>query len=317
MDFKTRLSEVAKKATNLPPQPSPTEPTTIPFSTYAEHVVTEINPGQCKPWSYHDRTPANLTPQTCKPLLQSIQEEGRNQIPIIVRPIDHPNLLYEIIAGVRRHWCVSHLIRHAHPDTKLFAIVRSDLSDEEAFRLGDLENRHRQDISAYERAHAYANAIPHIYPSWYALSQSLQISRQAIGRYKILTELPDSILKAFASPHEISTRHAEEIHRALKDPNRTDDILKRAARLHRKQQHLLDKSQPTRSATDVTQRLLLPPRPPRNDETKLFKTPDDHLLATLKTNVVDEQTLTRVTFTTHPYAQTLLDDLVAKLSTPT
>jgi hypothetical protein len=58
---------------------------------------------------------------------------------------------YEVICGARRHWTVAWLRANNYRQFRFLVEVR-ELSDEEAFRLSDIENRDREDISDYERA---------------------------------------------------------------------------------------------------------------------------------------------------------------------
>ena len=318
MNFKEQLEQTTKAALESASDPAnPSHAPAPPFATYAQEIVSEIVPGQCRPWTFHDRTADNLTPATCRDLLQSIQEEGQNQIPIILRTIDEPSLRYEIIAGVRRHWCVSHLIRHGHPTIKLLGVVRNQLSDEDAFRLGDLENRNRQDISAWERATAYANAIPTIYSSWAQLAEKLQITRQGIMRYKALIDLPPLVRAAYASPHDINTRQAETLQRALKNSASQDTVLKRAALLRAKQQRLSANSKPPLSAQEVTHRLTRPAAQSTQSQDQIFLSPDKKIIATVRSRTRKDGPQTQVTFTAHPESLTLLNDLIEKLEAHT
>ena len=75
---------------------------------------------------------------------------------------DSPDYDYEVICGARRHWSVSFLKSVEHRQIKFLIEVR-DLDDEAAFRLSDVENRARDDISDYERALDYRTAVEDFY----------------------------------------------------------------------------------------------------------------------------------------------------------
>ncbi len=65
---------------------------------------------------------------------------------------------FEVICGARRHWTACWMRANNYPDFK-FLIEPRELTDEEAFRLADLENRSRKDLSDYERARDYLRAL--------------------------------------------------------------------------------------------------------------------------------------------------------------
>ena len=63
----------------------------------------------------------------------------------------------EVICGARRHWTITWLRANNYPRFR-YLIEERELTDEEAFRLADIENRDREDISDYERAVDYVEA---------------------------------------------------------------------------------------------------------------------------------------------------------------
>jgi ParB-like chromosome segregation protein Spo0J len=69
-----------------------------------------------------------------------------------------PDIDFEVICGARRHWTVSWLRAHNYTDFRFLVEVR-ELTDEEAFRISDLENRAREDLSDIERARDYLKAL--------------------------------------------------------------------------------------------------------------------------------------------------------------
>jgi ParB family transcriptional regulator, chromosome partitioning protein len=86
-------------------------------------------------------------------------------VPAVVRRVEGDPLHdYEVIAGTRRHWWISWLRANNYPDMVFLAQVQV-LDDESAFRLADLENRARKDVSDLERARNYANALENHYGS--------------------------------------------------------------------------------------------------------------------------------------------------------
>ena len=122
-----------------------------------------IDPGRCRIWGEHNRDYAALSADNCDDLIDSFKAEGRQNFPAIVRRIQgDPDHDYEVICGARRHWAVTWMRAHHQPDFR-FLVEPRELTDEEAFRLADLENRSRRDLSDYERASDYARAIDRYY----------------------------------------------------------------------------------------------------------------------------------------------------------
>jgi ParB family chromosome partitioning protein len=69
---------------------------------------------------------------------------------------------YELIVGTRRHWSVSWLHANHHSQIELIARIET-LDDEGAFRLADIENREREDVTDLERARNYLHAVEAYY----------------------------------------------------------------------------------------------------------------------------------------------------------
>src|SRR3546814_1020542 len=81
--------------------------------------------------------------------------QGRQEMPAIVRRVGNdPDHDFEVISGARRHWSVSWLREHNYPDIRYLVEIRN-LTDEQAFRISDLVNRARKDLSDLERARDY------------------------------------------------------------------------------------------------------------------------------------------------------------------
>jgi ParB family chromosome partitioning protein len=120
--------------------------------------VTQIalDPARVRPWAGNARSYNHLNEENCRELIDAIVAEGGQKVPAIVRRVDgDPAFEFEVIAGTRRHWSISWLRQNSYPDMKFLAQV-ADLDDEAAFRLADIENRARKDVSDLERAQALA-----------------------------------------------------------------------------------------------------------------------------------------------------------------
>src|SRR3546814_12241893 len=77
----------------------------------------------------------------CADLIESMIAQGRQEMPAIVRRVGNdPDHDFEVISGARRHWSVSWLREHNYPDIRYLVEIRN-LTDEQAFRISDLENR--------------------------------------------------------------------------------------------------------------------------------------------------------------------------------
>jgi ParB family chromosome partitioning protein len=85
----------------------------------------------------------------CESLINSIKEEGRNREAVVVRRTNDPCPMN--CWSARRHWSVSWLHANNHSEVEFIARIET-LDDEGAFRLADLENREREDVTDLERA---------------------------------------------------------------------------------------------------------------------------------------------------------------------
>ena len=122
-------------------------------------IQSRVDPARCRIWPGNARRYELLTYEACQELIDSIIVEGGQKLPAIVRRLkDDPDHDYEVISGSRRHWAVTWLRANNYPDM-VFLVQPEIITDEAAFRLADLENRVRDDISAYERALNYEFAV--------------------------------------------------------------------------------------------------------------------------------------------------------------
>ena len=166
-----------------------------------------------------------------------MRAQGWQEIPAIVRRVtDDPTFQFEVICGARRHWSVTWLRAHDYPDFR-FVVEPRELTDEEGFRVADLENRSRKDLSDYERAVDYARAVERYYDSnQQRMATRLEVTKSWLSRYLELARLPDEILACFASPHVIGISHAANIAPLLNRPPIRARILEVAGELAREQQ---------------------------------------------------------------------------------
>jgi len=178
-----------------------------------------VDPARCRPWRLHNRDLDHLDEDSCRDLIDAFLSARKQRIPAIVRKLnDDPDHDYEIIAGVRRWWTVRWLRDHHHPEYDYLVTIQH-LTDEEAFRISDIENRSRKDISDWERAKEYARALSEFYNgSQSEMADHLNISRSWLSRLLDVARLPEGIVLAFADPHDITVRVARDIKPLTSDP---------------------------------------------------------------------------------------------------
>lgn len=191
-----------------------------------------VDPARCRMWAGHNRDYALLNKDRCSDLIESIKAQGRQEIPAIVRRITgEEDFDFEVICGARRHWSISWLRAHNYPDFKFLVDVR-EIGDEEAFRLADIENRARDDLSDLERARDYLRALGAYYDGHQkTMAERLKVSESWLTRYLDLARLPDDLTQAFARPQDLGIRNAMALKALLKPAERRARAFKEAARL--------------------------------------------------------------------------------------
>jgi ParB family chromosome partitioning protein len=213
----------------------------------AGNAVTRVNelvdPACCRIWDGHNRDYGALDAQNCADLIESLRAQGRQEVPAIVRRVsDDPKYAYEVICGARRHWALTWLRANNYPQLK-FLIEPRELTDEEAFRVADLENRNRRDLSDYERATDYARAVHRYYGgSQQRMADRLDVSKSWLSRYLELAKMPAEVLAAFGSPHVVGISHGAVLGPLLRIPQKRDRLLKEAEKLAAQQSHLSEQS---------------------------------------------------------------------------
>jgi ParB family chromosome partitioning protein len=193
-----------------------------------EKTLQWVDPARCRMWARHNRDYNLLTEETCSDLIEGIRAQGRQEFPAVVRRVEDGGHDFEVICGARRHFAVSWLRAHNYPQFKYLVDVR-DLSDEEAFRLADIENRDREDISDYERAVDYAEAVKLYYGGKQkAMAERLEVSEVWLSRYLELARLPQEIVAAFPSIRDLRELHARTLKPLLKEAASRGQVLTKA-----------------------------------------------------------------------------------------
>ena len=191
-----------------------------------------VDPARCRLWEGHNRDYSLLTEERCADLIESIKAQGRQEMPAIVRRVTGDSQFdFEVICGARRHWTISWLRAHNYPDFKFLVDVR-EIGDEEAFRLADIENRARDDLTDFERAKDYLRALTTYYDGRQkTMAERLKVSESWLTRYLDLARLPRELTVAFVNPQELGIRNAIALKALLKPEERRERAFAEAARL--------------------------------------------------------------------------------------
>jgi len=191
-----------------------------------------VDPARCRMWSEHNRDYQLLNETNCADLIESLKAQGKQEVPALVRRLQgDPDFDFEVICGARRHWSVSWLRAHNYPDFRFLVEVR-ELTDEEAFRVSDLENRARADLSDLERARDYLRALERHYDGRQkTMAQRLNVSEAWVSRYLDLARMPAPLVDAFPNPQDLKIKHVTLIKPLLKPDDRRRRVLDEAARI--------------------------------------------------------------------------------------
>ncbi|MBD8737413.1 ParB/RepB/Spo0J family partition protein [Sphingomonas sp. CFBP 13706] len=222
-----------------------------------------LDPTRVRIWPGNARSYKHLTEDGCRELIDSIIAEGGQKVPAVVRRVDgDPAHDFEVIAGTRRHWSISWLRAHSYPEMQFVAQVAS-LDDEAAFRLADLENRARKDVSDLERARNYADALKTHYGNHLTrMADRLKVSKGWLSKMVKVAQIPDAVIAAFASPADVQLKPAYALAQALDDKAATKAIQGAARELAREQAARRDRGAAPYPAADVFRRLLDAPNDP-------------------------------------------------------
>lgn len=191
-----------------------------------------VDPARCRMWPGHNREYSLLNEARCEDLIESIKAQGRQEMPAIVRRIANDSAYdFEVICGARRHWTISWLRAHNYPEFKFLVDVR-EIGDEEAFRLADIENRARDDLTDLERARDYLRALDAYYGGRQkSMAERLNVSESWLTRYLDLARLPSEFMAAFPEPQSLGVRNAIELKGLLKPEDRKARAFREAKRL--------------------------------------------------------------------------------------
>lgn len=202
-------------------------------------TAISIRPSDCSVWDGNPRDVPGLSAESCRSLIESIAQEDGNRIPVLVRHNPPGAVLpYELLVGSRRRFSVDWLNHNGRPEIRLNAMI-VELSDEEAFRLADIENRERQDITELDRARSYQNAVDRFYGGVQSrMAEALNLSNSQLSRLLSLAQMPDEVVEAFATREELRVRHSEVLTPLLRRPEQRERLLVAARIIGQEQQRL-------------------------------------------------------------------------------
>lgn len=220
-----------------------------------EKTLHWVSPGECAMWEHHNRAYDLLNEDNCRDLIDGIKSQGRQEFPAIVRRRKGQGAKYEVICGARRHFAISWLQRNNYPNFKYLIELR-DLTDEEAFRLADIENRDREDISDYERATDYAKALSSYYQGKQkVMAERLEVSESWLSRYLQLAKLDVPIVKAFPNIREIKELYARQLKPLMKTSEGRSNVLAAARQIAQAQEEARQSGSPMLDAAQVLAKL--------------------------------------------------------------
>ena len=221
-----------------------------------EKTLWLVDPARCRMWSRHNRRYDLLSEASCAELLEGLRSQGEQEFPAIVRAVtDSADFDYEVICGARRHWSVSFLRNVEHRPIRFLIEIR-DLDDEAAFRLSDVENRARDDISDYERALDYRAAVEDFYNGVARrMAERMEVSEQWLSRFLELAKLPPVIVDAFGDIRQVRENHARIIKPLLSDDLARPKLMALAKTLGAEQAALAKAGEPLIDPAKVIERL--------------------------------------------------------------
>ena len=241
-----------------------------------------LDPGRVRIWGGNARHQASLDEQNCRDLIDSILAEGGQKVPVVVRRrTGDPDHEYELIAGTRRHWSITWLRLNNYPEMALLAQVQS-LDDESAFRLADLENRARKDVSDFERARNYREALKSYYgDKQNRMAERLNLSKGWLSKMMTVGGMPDWAVAAYATPADIQLKLCYPLAQRLaqaaeNNPKSLRKIKLEAEAIAAEQLRRRKQGSKTLPALEVTERLAVAARERASEPESLYRADSVH-----------------------------------------
>ncbi len=188
----------------------------------AKKVLVRVSPHRCRIWVGHDRLEEYIDEESCQSEIRSFMNHGQLSA-VLGRPLKEDcSFDVELIFGARRLFVARAL--NVPLDVEL-----RDLTDREAAIYLDIENRHRREVSPYERGMCYMRWIRSgLFSSQDELAQSLKASPSQVSRLLAVAKLPSVIVSAFPSPLDIREMWGVALLNAYADVKRRRALLEGA-----------------------------------------------------------------------------------------
>lgn len=161
-------------------------------------AVIEVTPDRLQANPFQPRRGYEVT--ALEELAESIRQQGILQ-PLLVRPAGEN---YQIILGERR-WRAA---QQAGLET--VPCIVQEVEDRQALEMALIENLHREDLNAVERARAYQQLVDDFEFTHEELAQHIGKSRSAITNTLRLLQLPEEVLASLAEG-KISEGHGRAL----------------------------------------------------------------------------------------------------------
>jgi ParB family chromosome partitioning protein len=169
----------------------------------ATPTVLLLNPRQIDVSRWSKRHDESYRSDAFQNLKRSIQHDGENQVPVLVRALplgrsgtSQPR--YELVYGHRRRQACLEL------GLPVRAIVEK-LAEGDLVRRAHAENRERAPLSTYETGLFYKQLMDaQLYSSQRQMAEALGIDQADAGRKMWLAGLPSDLIGVFRNPVEIS-----------------------------------------------------------------------------------------------------------------
>jgi ParB family transcriptional regulator, chromosome partitioning protein len=185
-------------------------------------AIEQVESARCTLWQFHERLGDELSGESCKELITSIQRHGQRH-PVLGRRLTAaPGAKIELIYGARRLFAASQL------GVKLLVDVR-ELGDREAIVEMEVENRLRTDISPYERGMSYRRWLnARLFTTQSELARELDVSEAQVSRLLRYADLPAAVVGAFDGVQSIREEWAVTLAKLCQDSGRRQGVLRRA-----------------------------------------------------------------------------------------
>jgi ParB/RepB/Spo0J family partition protein len=185
-------------------------------------AIEHVEPARCTLWQFHERFGDELSGESCRELINSIQRHGQRHPTLGRRLTRAAGSKIELIYGGRRLFAAAQL------GVKLIVDVR-DLDDREAILEMEIENRLRTDISPYERGMSYRRWLnARLFTSQSELAKELGVSEAQISRLLRYADLPAAVVGAFDGVESIREEWAVALAKICQDASRRPGVLRRA-----------------------------------------------------------------------------------------